>query len=283
MKSIMVLAGAIATACFSGCDSAENYARYIKDGDMSVERADKRVQSGVEPFSSDYGQAALEYDSAVFSYEVAAREGNGEAFLKMCDAKVKKCMLLVPSDVDHAIETYDRWVADARDSLSKAKDYLSKAISAGCANGVERSQKSIAEASDLIEDITRCCSPEHCILNHIALPRAAFLEVVGAVNYKSKTGNAIFDEQKNKEQWNRFKGRRIRFRGEITKVETTAFTDEVKVIFGVFGKSVSARFDGMSKSDGAKLSRGSECLVEGEVSSRPVLSSMALDKCKFLK
>ena len=64
-------------------------------------------------------------------------------------------------------------------------------------------------------------------------------------------------------------------------METTAFTDEVKIILSRKGGTISARFDGMSKFDAASIQTGTELEIEGDVSIRPVLSSIAMDRCRI--
>ena len=131
------------------------------------------------------------------------------------------------------------------------------------------------------EERRRKESPEYCIENGILLSDAAFAEIVSAVNYRSKTGNKLYDKQKESEEHERFRGKRLVLKAKVDKVETTAFTDEVKIILSRKGGTISARFDGMSKFDAASIQTGTELEIEGDVSIRPVLSSIAMDRCRI--
>ncbi|MBQ7188016.1 MAG: hypothetical protein IJR99_01225 [Kiritimatiellae bacterium] len=131
------------------------------------------------------------------------------------------------------------------------------------------------------EERRRKESPEYCIENGILLSDAAFAEIVRVVNYSSDTGNKLYDRQKDAEEHARFRGKRLVLRGTVDTVETTFFTDEVKIILSRKGGTISARFDGMSKNDAASIRRGTILEIEGKVSDRPVLSSIAMDYCRI--
>ena len=131
------------------------------------------------------------------------------------------------------------------------------------------------------EERRRKESPEYCIENGILLSDAAFAEIVRAVNYCSNTGNKLYDKQKDEEEHARFRGKRLVLTAKVDKVESTFFTDEVKIILSRRGGTISARFDGMSKSDAATIRPGTTLEIEGEVSIRPVLSSIAMDRCRI--
>lgn len=47
-------------------------------------------------------------------------------------------------------------------------------------------------------------SPEYCIECGLALPPAAFIEVVRDVTFQSDSGNNIADREENHRRWNRF-------------------------------------------------------------------------------
>lgn len=131
------------------------------------------------------------------------------------------------------------------------------------------------------EERRRKESPEYCIENGLLLSDAAFAEIVQAVNYMSDTGNKLYDKQKNEEEHARFRGKRLVLKARVDKVESTFFTDEVKIILSRRGGTISARFDGMSKNEAATISRGTELEIEGDVSMRPVMSSIAMDRCRI--
>ena len=131
------------------------------------------------------------------------------------------------------------------------------------------------------EERRRKESPEYCIENGILLSDSAFAEIVRAVNYSSNTGNKLYDKQRDDEEHARFRGKRLVLKARVDKVESTFFTDEVKIILSRRGGTISARFDGMSKNEAATIRMGTELEIEGDVSIRPVLSSIALDRCRI--
>lgn len=127
-------------------------------------------------------------------------------------------------------------------------------------------------------------SPEYCIENNLFLSDAALTKLINEVNYFVDTGNKIKDEEMYRQHHGRFMGKRIKVRGTIKQIETTLFTDEVKVIVNVVGgKTISARFDGMSKDEAINLNRGDAILFEGDVSDRPVTSTIAMDRCAMTR
>jgi hypothetical protein len=129
------------------------------------------------------------------------------------------------------------------------------------------------------EEAARRESADYCIENGLVLTDKAFREVVRAVNYSSDTGNKLYDAQRDKEEHARFAGKRLIIKGKVSKVETTFFTDEVKIIVSCSGGTISARFDGMSKSDASNIRVGGPIHMSGYVSNLPVLSSIAMDRC----
>lgn len=144
----------------------------------------------------------------------------------------------------------------------------------------EREEREEAERRRLAEEEARKNSPEYCIENNLFLSDVALSEVIKEVNYSADTGNEIKDKVLNREHRGRFLGKHIKVRGTIKQVETMLFTDEVKVIVNVVGgKTISARFDGMSKDEAINLNRGDAILFEGDVSDRPVTSTIAMDRC----
>ena len=124
-------------------------------------------------------------------------------------------------------------------------------------------------------------TPEYYIEKDLVLPQAVFREVVSEITYKADSGNEIADQIENKKHWNRFRGKSIVVEGIIRRISATFFTDRVKCIIDAHGRTISARFDSMSKSEGAKLRPGTEVTVQGVISDRPVLSDIAMDNCVF--
>ena len=129
------------------------------------------------------------------------------------------------------------------------------------------------------EESARMESPEYCIERGLALPPAAFIEVMRDVTFQSDSGNDIADREENRRRWNRFRGKKIVVEGQIRKVEETFFTDKVKCIINAHGKTIPARFDSMSKREGASLAVGETITIEGDLSECPVLSDIAMDHC----
>ncbi len=142
-------------------------------------------------------------------------------------------------------------------------------------------EEAARKAREEEEERRRMESPEYCVENGILLSDAAFIEIVRAVNYSSDTGNKLYDKQKNAEEHARFQGKRLVLKAKVDKVESTFFTDEVKIVLSRKGGTISARFDGMSKSEASGIRPGTELEIEGDVSFRPVLSSIAMDRCRI--
>ena len=143
----------------------------------------------------------------------------------------------------------------------------------------EEERRKAEEARRQAEEAARRESADYCIDNGLLLTDKAFREVVQAVNYSSNTGNKLYDAEKDKEEHARFAGKRLVIKGRVSKVESTFFTDEVKIIISCSGGTISARFDGMSKYDASNIRVGSSIHMSGYVSNRPVLSSIAMDRC----
>ena len=144
-----------------------------------------------------------------------------------------------------------------------------------------RAEEAARKAKEEEEERRRKESPEYCVENGLLLSDAAFAEIVRAVNFVSDTGNKLYDKQRNEEEHARFRGKRLVLKAKVDKVESTFFTDEVKIILSRRGGTISARFDGMAKSDAATIRTGTVLEIEGDVSIRPVLSSIALDRCRI--
>lgn len=126
-------------------------------------------------------------------------------------------------------------------------------------------------------------SPEYYIANGLELSSSAFREVVEAITFNSDTGNELYDREQEEGPHSRFKGKTLCFRAKIKKIETTFFTDEVKMILTRDGSSISARFDGMSKSSAVSFRPGQSIVVRGRVSERIVLSTFAMDYCEIIR
>lgn len=138
----------------------------------------------------------------------------------------------------------------------------------------------IATSPNVVSDRS---SPEYFIANGLELSDAAFKEVVEAITFNSNTGNEIYDAELEEGPHSRFKGKVLCFRAKIKKIETTFFTDEVKMILTRNGSSISARFDGMPKSSAAHFRPGQTVVIRGRVSERIVLSTFAMDYCEILR
>ena len=138
-----------------------------------------------------------------------------------------------------------------------------------------------AEHRRQAEEAARRDTPEYCIEKEVELSPKAFAELVSAITYVGESGNMFADEQEEERQHARFRGKRIIVSGKIQTVEETFFTSEVKCIIGAYGRTISARFDGMSKAEAAKLQIGMRVTISGDVSDRLVLSTIALDRCVF--
>lgn len=228
---------------------------------------------------------------------------------------------LSPRDESDFVKGYDRWLADGSKLLATATQMYEKAIAAGYTNQMEsvlakvgesaKAMKAVqakveaakeaervrlaelkkqkeaeaarakAEAERAAAEARRRESPEYCIENNLELPANAFREVVSELNYVSKTGNELLDEEENRKHHARFAARWITVSGTIRKVEKTFFTDEVKCIIDAHGRSISARFDGMSDAEGRSLRSGARVRIYGRISNRPVLSDIAMDACKM--
>ena len=144
-----------------------------------------------------------------------------------------------------------------------------------------RAEEEARRAKAEEEERRRKESPEYCIANGTPLSDTAFAEIVRAVNYVSNTGNKLYDKQKDEEEHARFRGQHLVLVAKVDKVESTFFTDEVKIILSRRGGTISARFDGMSKNEAATIRPGTVLEIEGDVSIRPVLSSIAMDRCRI--
>lgn len=94
------------------------------------------------------------------------------------------------------------------------------------------------------------------------MSREEHLAAVREANFRSNTGNELRDNRIREEQM---------------------FTDFPKLILNVYGKSVSARMDGMSKDEASELDAGTQVVVRGTVCDRLVTSDLALENCVILR
>lgn len=210
-----------------------------------------------------------------------------ETSSKVCEAKEKEKQRL--EEERKKREEEERIAREKREEeerIAKAKREEEERIARAEAErkAVEerkRREAEEAEAKRRAAEEARRSSPEYCIENRLELPAAAFREVVREMNYHQDTGNELADDAANAEHHNRFRGQTIIVSGTIRKIESTFFTDKVKCIIDAHGKSISARFDSMSKSDGMRLVRGRRVTIEGRLSNRPVLSDIAMDGCEI--
>jgi len=137
------------------------------------------------------------------------------------------------------------------------------------------------EAGDIIVSENRNAdSPEYCIEHNIEMSAVALRVVMKEMSFTSNTDNKIYDEELEKRHRARFLGKRIAISGTIKKV-TTTFFGEVKFIIDVNGGTVSARFDEMTRSEAAQFRPGQTLSFDGIVSTRKVISSIAMDSCKI--
>ena len=115
------------------------------------------------------------------------------------------------------------------------------------------------------------------------LSREKFLAIVREANFRSNTGNEIKDNRIRDEHRSRVMGKVITVKGVVKSIEVTMFTDHPKLILNIYGKSVSARMDGMLKDEAAELDAGMQVIVRGTVCDRLVTSDLALENCVIVK
>jgi vacuolar-type H+-ATPase subunit I/STV1 len=144
----------------------------------------------------------------------------------------------------------------------------------------EAKKRAEEEAKRRAEEAKRN-SPEYCIENNLELTSIALNEVIRDLTFHSNTGNKIYDKAENARRHARFMGKIITVSGTINKVQLTAFTREVKIIVSVPGGTISARFDGMPRSEAAQFRVGQSIKFSGQISNRPVLSTFAMDRCSI--
>jgi hypothetical protein len=144
----------------------------------------------------------------------------------------------------------------------------------------EAKKRAEEEAKRRAEEAKRN-SPEYCIENNLELTSIALNEVIRDLTFHSNTGNKIYDREENARRHARFMGKIITVSGTINKVQLTAFTREVKIIVSVPGGTISARFDGMPRSEAAQFRVGQSIKFSGQISNRPVLSTFAMDRCSI--
>ncbi len=309
MKSVGIAAFAVVAMVLTGCEPK----------DVSLLKKGTKLE-----LTGKFAEAAEKYAEA-------ASLGNSEAYKKLGDMAIAHDFLrLTPENANDFITGHDKWLADAQQAVTKAKDYFEKAQMAGCTNMLQVSldklstcEKKIAEtaskvneakakeklrleeerkkreeeeriarekreeaeriakaeAKRLAEEEAKKNSPEYCIDNNLVLTAPALKEVIKELTFYSKTGNDIFDKEENHRHWSRFQGKHIAVSGNISKVQVTMFTRQVKCIVRVNGGTISARFDGMSRDEAAGFRVGEPITFEGYISQRPVTSTFAMDRC----
>lgn len=259
-----------------------------------------------------YGEAEMKYANAIRLGNVDALKFYGDMILRSTFDGV-----VTPVDSTDYIYGYDKWLMTARRSITKAEEFYNKASAAGCTNRLDESMCKLEQCKTTLADIeekvaeakhkeferlaeirrqeeekeaerrriaaeeAKKNSPEYCIENDLVMNATAFKEVVKEWFFDNNSGNELLDAKVNKEHRDRFAGQLISVSGKIRQVETTFFTDQVKCIIDVRGTSISARFDGMPKSEAMDLRRGQVVTIVGKLSRRPVMSDVAMDYCRF--
>ncbi len=148
-------------------------------------------------------------------------------------------------------------------------------------NDTASASEEISETGEVIVSEHRNTdSPEYCIEHNIEMSAVALRVVMKEMSFTSNTDNKIYDEELEKRHRARFLGKRIAISGTIKKV-TTTFFGEVKFIIDVSGGTVSARFDEMTRSEAVQFRPGQTLSFDGIVSTRKVISSIAMDSCKI--
>ena len=143
----------------------------------------------------------------------------------------------------------------------------------------EEERKRLEEERKKQEE-ARAAQKRQAILSSI-LPGKEFLGIVREANFRSNTGNEIRDNRIREEHLGRVMGKVITVKGTVKSIEVTMFTDYPKLILNVYGKSVSARMDGMSKDEAAELDPGMVVVVRGIICDRPVISDLAMENCQL--
>lgn len=100
------------------------------------------------------------FAEAAEKYAEAASLGNADAYKKLGDMTITHDFLqLKPENASDFITGHDKWLLDAQQAVSKAKDYFEKAQMAGCTNMLQVSldklaacEKKIAETSSKVSE-----------------------------------------------------------------------------------------------------------------------------------
>ena len=218
--------------------------------------------------------------SAEVKYIEAMQKENGFAHCRYGALQAKKVLReleeISGQNPDY-VKGCDAFLEKADKALGEGRKYCNYAKGKCDASIIKDSLKDIEDVDAALYNIKDKVANAK-IENGVLLSDAAFLEVVKAMNYKSKTGNAYADSEKNKEQLFRFLDKRIVVSGMVKKVESSIL-GEPKAIIECAGKTISAKFDGMNKNDAAAIAVGKVIKIKGEVSSRPVLSDLAMANC----
>lgn len=131
----------------------------------------------------------------------------------------------------------------------------------------EAAAKRAAEAeaaAKRAEEARKKESADYCIEHELELTSAAFREICRAMNYHQSTGNTLVDDEENARRHALFRGKRVKLRGTITKVDSKLLGG-VKIKLNVYGESVWANFPSMSQSEGKEFRVGQSLTVEGKV------------------
>lgn len=144
----------------------------------------------------------------------------------------------------------------------------------------EKRAAEAAEAARRAEEARKRDSADYCIENGLPLSRGAFREVCRAMNYHQDTGNKIVDNEASSREHRRFRGKRVRLSGSITKVDTKFFGG-VKILLNVYGENVWANFPNMPESEGATFRVGQTLTVDGKVEDAPI-NQFNLGSCNIV-
>lgn len=246
------------------------------------------------------------YNEAADKYAEAASLGNVLACKKLGDILVSyKYANLRPQNSSDYCHGYDKWLEEARDITSRAAMLFDKAEMGGCTEPLAKSreklaacEKQVAEISEKVarakdEDAKRRAeadriakdnelrkNPDYCISHGYVLSEDALRKIRADLHYVDWNSDELVSE-KEEERNSRYLKKVVKIKGEISAVETTLFSNEVKCKIVSYGVSVSARFDGLPKSD-SRLKVGNTVTFTGSVSNRPTFSDLAVDYCKFV-
>ena len=249
---------ALGISLLTGCDSSGN--GLVRAGDEAV--ANGKLASAevkyIEAMQKKNGLAHCRY-GALQAKKVLKRlkeeSGSNRDYVKGCDA---------------FLEEADKFLSEGRKYCGYAKGRCDAVTINKCLKEIEDADAALYEIKDKVANAK--------IEKGMLLSDAAFREIVKAMNYKSQTGNYYADVEKNKEQLNRFVHKYIVVSGIVKNVEFSIL-GEPKVILECCDKKISAIFDGMKKNEAATIIVGNKITIKGEVSSRPVLSDLAMANC----